>query len=156
MFSLLDALSTIDTQICSKRKRRDFEIPVTFRDDRDVWVERLIELAVDAYQKRKNINFYLEASIEGIPELTAKKINKIERSYIKALNHFVACYVDFDARFIDELLPEKEIRWRAHDLFSDWALTDSIKTFERSAYSYFENLNSQNQHAGAVASTPRA
>ena len=58
MFSLLDALSTIDTQICSKRKRRDFEIPVTFRDDRDVWVERLIELAVDAYQKRKNIDLF--------------------------------------------------------------------------------------------------
>ena len=143
MFSFFHSLTTKDTQICSKRPLRALEIPVTFQDDRDVWVDRLIELAVVSYEKKVRIDFYLAAYLEDVPELTAEEVNKIERSYTDSVNHFVDVYVDFDERFIDEKAPEQVVRQRAHNLFSGWLMTGPIENFGTSALNYFQGLTSQ-------------
>lgn len=151
MFSLRHSFLTADTQICSKRKRRDFEIPVTFADDKEIWINRLIELAVDAYEKKVRIEFYLEIyTTEDIPGLTAERMHKIERSYLTAVDHFVACYIDFDERFIDDSQPIKAISSRAHELFSDWCKLPTAREFEQSALTYFQDLEPANS-ASAIS-----
>lgn len=101
--------------------------PLTASNSKDEWIERLIELAVNAYNKRYTFVLYSNAQHEGVEV----ELDEINTEFDLALWQFVACYIEIDNQFLDTFSLEKELIENARNMISNFKIDNDVVGFER-------------------------
>ena len=106
--------------------------PLTSTNSKDEWIERLIELAVNAHEKHYSSILYSNAQREGVKVDPDAKNNAFDL----ALWQFIACYIEIDERFIDTYSLESDVIKTAKLIFNNHTAIDDVVSFERYITAY--------------------
>ena len=102
------------------------------------YLDRLIELAVDAYQRRYDAGLSLQLS-ELDESMSLIEVNKLQIKERWALLHYQAAFVQFESIYIQEAFFEKDAIVRANAIFNDYSAVDDPVGFEGYMLEYCVN-----------------
>ena len=105
------------------------EISFSENDIKQDSLDKLIEITVTTYQKKKNKEIYENAFYkEHISNLLLEEVDKVSNKYHSAYLKFISFYVEFDKKFINTALTPQEVRNDGNNLLK---FEGSVFEFEK-------------------------
>lgn len=113
-------------------------------DDVDIWVDALIELAVDAMQSRLFAEMYKTSSEEPVESEELKKAAFLEFTtesdkFYKGYTRYLELYKNFHDLFFNDGTPDYLVKREAINFFGEHANVINIEVYEQDLVKCFED-----------------